>query len=215
MYAVGNTVGSLTKAQKSILLGTLLGDGSLRLAKGKKNALLEVNHGIRQKKYVDWKYQYFHDIVLTPPKMRQGNSGRIAYRFTTRSIPVITVYHNYFYSNGKKVIPPDLVLNPLALAVWFMDDGSYSRNAAYFNTQQFQYSHQKILLNILQQQFGIQSALNSTRLLHSIIYPYLLPEFYYKLGNDPVTTDPKGETCLNFEVGNTPTLINKKHTMVI
>ena len=41
MELMDNTVGSLTEEQKSILIGCLLGDGTMRK---KKNALLEINH---------------------------------------------------------------------------------------------------------------------------------------------------------------------------
>src|SRR5256885_899260 len=43
----GNTVGSLSATQHSVLVGSLLGDGTLRIqGRGtrRKNALLEVNH---------------------------------------------------------------------------------------------------------------------------------------------------------------------------
>ncbi len=43
-----NTVGSLTQLQKSIIIGTILGDGYLRIVKGKKNAILEINHSYSQ-----------------------------------------------------------------------------------------------------------------------------------------------------------------------
>ena len=56
-------MGSLSQAQKSIIIGSLLGDENLRLAKGKLNALFEVNHGVRQKSYVDWKYKYFNGCI--------------------------------------------------------------------------------------------------------------------------------------------------------
>ncbi len=49
-----NTVGSLTENQRSIIIGSLLGDGAMRC---KVNALLEINHSSAQKEYVDWKYQ--------------------------------------------------------------------------------------------------------------------------------------------------------------
>lgn len=45
----GNTVGSLSQVQEEVLIGTLLGDGALRKAKGKQNALLEINHSLKQK----------------------------------------------------------------------------------------------------------------------------------------------------------------------
>ncbi len=38
-----NTVGSLTKFQGSLIVGSLLGDGYLRVVRGRKNAFLEVN----------------------------------------------------------------------------------------------------------------------------------------------------------------------------
>ena len=46
-----NTEGSLTEEQKQILIGVLLGDGSMRK---KTHALLEINHSFKQKDYVDW-----------------------------------------------------------------------------------------------------------------------------------------------------------------
>ena len=199
-------MGSLTSIQHAVLVGSLLGDGSLRKQGSRTNALLEINHSWRAKEYVDWKYHIFQQFVLSPPKRRRGNGQRVAYRFTTRSLPIFTRYHHWFYQSGKKQVPADLRLDSLALAVWFMDDGSASRSACYLNTQQFALSEQRVLQEILQRNFAIVSTLNrdkdyhrlritteSTQELHRLIVPYVLPMFRYKLGNDPVTTDPKGE----------------------
>ncbi len=82
-----NTVGSLTNEQKSILIGTLLGDGFMRK---KKNAYLEINHCYKQKALVDWIFNNFKSYVNTPPKIRRNNGAREAYRFSTRSLPVFT-----------------------------------------------------------------------------------------------------------------------------
>ena len=65
----GNTVGSLTQTQHAILVGSMLGDGTLR-RQGNRQALYEV----------------FRDLVITPPKPRLGNGSRVAYRFTTRRL---------------------------------------------------------------------------------------------------------------------------------
>jgi len=54
---MGNTVGSLTQEQKSIIIGSLLGNGYARIVSGRKNAFLEINHSLSEKDYVDWKYQ--------------------------------------------------------------------------------------------------------------------------------------------------------------
>jgi LAGLIDADG DNA endonuclease family len=126
---VGNTVGSLSELQHSIVIGTLLGDGAMRC---KTNALLEINHSVHQQTYVDWKFGHLAELVSTPPKQRAGNGGRTAYRFVTRSLPELTPYYRLFYSAGRKVAP-EVVLTPQALAVWMMDDGSRSRRALYLN----------------------------------------------------------------------------------
>lgn len=202
-------MGSLNQAQKSILVGSLLGDGTLRLSKGKLNALFEVNHAAAQKNYVDWKYRQLRNLVLTAPKPRTGNGRRIAYRFTTRSLPEFTALYRWFYKDNKKIIPNDLQINPLALATWFMDDGSKSRSSVYLNTQQFNIVDQKKLLGFLKTQlnligclnrdknyFRIRITTNSTLRLKDMIKPYVLPMFYYKLGYDPVTTDPKGKALV-------------------
>jgi hypothetical protein len=183
-------VGSLTEVQHSVIIGTLLGDGAMRC---KTNALLEVNHSAAQASYVDWKYRQLAELVATPPKVRNGNGNRVAYRFVTRSLPILTPYFRLFYETGKKRVP-EVELSPLALAVWFMDDGCRSRNAVYLNTQQFDWPSQRVLLRLLAEQWGIDATLNRDKTYHrvrisvsgtvrlaSVIEPHLLPELRYKL----------------------------------
>lgn len=190
----GNTVGSLSAPQRAILVGSLLGDGTLRRQGTRTNALLEVNHSFAFKDYVDWKYEQFRAYVLTPPQARQGRGARVAYRFTTRSLPIFTHYYEWFYGGGRKRIPHNITLDPLTLAVWFMDDGTKSRSAIYLNTQQCDKPEQQCLQYALLRTFGIRSTLNrdrtyyrlritteSTKALEEIIRPYILPCFHYKL----------------------------------
>jgi len=66
-------VGSLTQEQKSLIIGTILGDGYLRIIPRRKNAFLEVNHSANQRDYVDWKYSILRSIVKSGPKLRKGN----------------------------------------------------------------------------------------------------------------------------------------------
>lgn len=206
MINKGDTVGSLTSIQKEILVGSMLGDGALRKQGTRTNALLEIIHSIKYRKYVDWKWQNFKEFVKTPPKSRHGNGKRIAYRFTTQSLPLFTEYYFKYYSGGKKVVPSDIVLSNLILSVWFMDDGSKSRNTFYLNTQQLDFVSQQTLVGILDRDMGIKSGLNrdkqylririrteSANKFRNLIAPHLLPCFRYKIDNDPVTTDSKDE----------------------
>ncbi len=186
----GNTVGSLTETQRSIIIGCLLGDGAMRC---RANALLEINHGDKQRTYVDWKYQQLANLVGTPPKLRKSNGGRIAYRFTTRSLPELTRFYRLFYQAGRKSIPEELVLTPLSLAVWFMDDGCKSHRALYLNTQQFDLAEQRRLIETLTTQWGVRASLNrdkhylrlriaveSVARFKQIVDPFILPQFAYK-----------------------------------
>lgn len=183
-------MGSLSKEERDIIVGCLLGDGTMRC---KTHALLEINHSIKQQDYVDWKYSKLQRLVLTPPKSRKGNDKRVAYRFVTRSIPELTPYYGRFYQLGKKIIPADIELDPMSVAIWVMDDGSKSYRAMYLNTQNFTIHDQQILIGRLRGQFKIHSTLNKdkqyTRIrisvesvprLYDLVAPYILPMFDYK-----------------------------------
>ena len=183
-------MGSLTDNQRAIIIGSLLGDGSMRC---KTHALLEINHSIHQQGYVDWKYSQLKNLVRTAPKLRRGNGLRIAYRFTTLSLPQLTPIYREFYREGKKIVPR-LELKPLSVAVWFMDDGCKSRTSVYLNTQQFGMASQLALSRMLHRQHNLKTTLNrdktyfrlriaveSIERFKQLVESRMLPGFRYKL----------------------------------
>ncbi len=196
-----NTVGSLTQLQKSVIIGSLLGDGYLRIVPDRKDAFLEVNHSIEAKEYVDWKFNILKDLCISPPKKRKGNGRRIAYRFFTKQHPELSKMYRQFYRKGKKIIPPTLKLDPLVLGIWWMDDGSMcGKSDFYFNTQQFSLTDQKRLLEKIKE-LGLEAKLNrdkkyyrirlllsSVPRLRILLRDILIPSMYYKLGYNPVET---------------------------
>ena len=189
-----NTAGSLTQLQKSFVIGTLLGDGYLRQVKGRQNAFLEVNHSITQKEHVEWKYELLKNLTRSGPKSRRGKGTRVAYRFFTIQHPEFTKTMDLFYKDKKKCIP-DLILDPMILAVWFMDDGSRcSKDNVYLNTQQFSKDDQYKLLKLLKN-LGLDGTLNKDKeyyrirfktssipKLFRIIEKYIIPSMKYKIG---------------------------------
>ena len=183
-------MGSLSEKQKSLIEGCLLGDGYMRC---KTNAHLQITHSINQKDYVDWKYKNLSEFVLTPPKSYKGNGMRIGYRFFTRSLPIFTNYYLRFYKK-QKIVPRDLNLTALALAIWYMDDGSKSGRSCYLNTQKFTSKDQEFLISILRRRFGLQAhrdkdkkyyrlrfPLEDSRKFSKIVGPFILPSMQYKL----------------------------------
>jgi hypothetical protein len=188
-----NTVGSLTQLQKSIVIGSLLGDGYVRRIKGRKNAFLEINHSYKQKDYVDWKYDILRDVVVSGPKARNGNGGRIAYRFYTKQLSELTDLLSVFYQNGRKIIP-DIILDPIILSVWYMDDGSKCGDSSiYLNTQQFDFESQKRIIKMLSK-LGLEARLNKDKKyyrirflksslprLKNLIEKHIVPTMRYKI----------------------------------
>ena len=192
-----DTVGSLTQRERSIVIGSILGDGYLRKLKGRKNAFLEINHSIKAKDYVHWKYENLKRLCKSEPKERVssylGGKEKRALRFYTIQHPELTEIMDGFYRQGKKVIPKNLKLNPLILAVWFMDDGSRSRGNFYLNTQQFSFKDQRYLLYLLRE-LGLRARLNkdkqyyrirflkeSVPKLKELIGPYVIDSLKYKI----------------------------------
>lgn len=188
-----DAVGNLTWEQKSLIVGCILGDGHLRKLEGRKDAFLEINHSLKAKEYIDWKYQILKEICQSSPKKRKIDEKRIGYRFFTREHPQLTKLWLRFYRGKKKVVPKDLQLNGLILAVWLMDDGSFSKGNLYLNTQKFSFKDQRRLLHFLRK-IGIKARMNkdkkyyririkkeSLERLKNLVKPYILPSMAYKL----------------------------------
>ncbi len=188
-----NTVGSLTQLQRSVIIGSILGDGYLRIFPGRKNTLMEFNHSFKQKEYVDWKYSILKNISGSVPKIR-SNGQRIAYRFYSKQLSELTELYKMFYKNGKKIIPKNINLDPIILSAWFMDDGSKCRSVdVYLNTQQFCITDQKKLILALEK-LGLKTALNKDKIyyrlrflkssllkLRGLLKDKIIPSMQYKI----------------------------------
>lgn len=186
--------------QRSIIIGTLLGDGSLIETFSKKNLRLQIDHCDAQKAYVQWKYEQLKSLILTPPTYQVKNRS---WRFRTISHPELTEIGRLFYRNRQKVVPQGLeqLLTPLGLAIWFMDDGAAHPTGALINTQSFKKDECEYLQKILKQSFSITHTnlhkdhngwrlyigARSRQRFIQIVQPFLLPCMMYKL-EDPVET---------------------------
>lgn len=193
-----NTVGSLTSLERDIIIGSILGDGYIRIIPGRSDAFLEINHSFKAKDYVDYKFKSLKRLCKSAPKKRIGNNERVAYRFYAKQDPEISKIYLDFYRNKKKIIPNNLELNSRILAIWYMDDGSRSRDSdIYLNCQQFSLKDQKKLVVALRR-MGIKSRLNKDKKYYririlkesigdfmKIISPYIVDSMRYKLVMTP------------------------------
>ena len=161
----------LTKRQREIIIGKLLGDGHLETSNNGRTYRLKIEHSIKQKEYVDWFYKEFKDWILTKPKKKsQIVNGKLYYKYwvNTLASDSLRFYGQQFYKNKKKVIPKliNRWLTHLSLAVWFMDDGSIkskSHKARIINTQGFEKREVLRLINALSDKFNIQCKLRKQK----------------------------------------------------
>lgn len=193
----------LNKEQREIIIGKLLGDGCLETANNGKTVRLKIEHSLSQKDYVDWIYQKLQNLVETAPKIKiQNIKGKDynKYWFNTLSFGFLRFYYQQFYIDNKKIVPKFIYrwLTPLALAVWFMDDGSIKSkecNGKYFNTQGFDDLSIKRLQEALKKNFQISTTLRKQKegkqiyipskevcKLKKIIEKHVILSMKYKLG---------------------------------
>ncbi len=127
----------LSHAQRQVALGTILGDAWIKLAPRNRHGILAMDHCAAQLPYLIWKLECLKPFAsgkIQPIRKRNQYHGQ------TFSHPEFTELRKLFYSNGKKRFPVEILdqLGPLAVAVWYMDDGSYSsRRAARIGTCAF------------------------------------------------------------------------------
>lgn len=192
----------LNKTQISVLIGSILGDGTLRVGKNAINANLKVEQGLKQKDYVFWKYNVFKEWVTTPPKISTRYDENIvsydkSWWFRTIRHPELTLFHEMFYFNGIKIIPKNIedLIDPLSLAVWVMDDGSLNRNIIDISTYSFRLEEVILLQKALFNKFALESkywkdrdkgyriyfSKRETKKLIQIISTFIIPNLAYKI----------------------------------
>ena len=119
---------------KEIILGSLLGDGSLKVYKPYRNARFSFRHSIAQRQYFDWKVNQLKEIsrdkCIWLQKNDKGYSKLPKVRYQSRALEALTLIYEATYKQGKLQIKRKWLneLTPLSLAVWWMDDGSIISN---------------------------------------------------------------------------------------
>jgi recombination protein RecA len=116
----------LSGFQWEVLLGGLMGDSALSPTRSGHGARLRFGHGARQVAYADWKASLFANIGVS-----RSTNAKGAVFFDLQPLPELAELRQAVYIGGKKVFGHDYLkrLTPLSLAIWYMDDGSFSLRA--------------------------------------------------------------------------------------
>ncbi|RMF79041.1 MAG: recombinase RecA [Chloroflexi bacterium] len=107
---------------EQLLIGSILGDGSLRTG-GEYTAYFREMHAPTQTDYIIWKSDSFGGLSTGVYTEKRGNVG-----FRTTPSTTLAAWKSIFYSEDRryKRFPTHILntLSPLALAVWYQDDGT-------------------------------------------------------------------------------------------
>jgi recombination protein RecA len=115
----------LSDQQIQVILGSLMGDGNLSPnRRNRSGTRFRLGHGAKQAEYLDWKISMLGNIGHS----RTVNAKGAVFADFAPLAELAELHDVVYFGDGKKHLTWDYlkVLTPLALAVWYMDDGSFT-----------------------------------------------------------------------------------------
>jgi recombination protein RecA len=183
----------LSDDQAQLVLGSLLGDGSLRQA-GIHSANFRIGHGHAQKEYAAWKHQ-----VLFPFARALGPVGN-GVGFDTLAFPTLADWRKEAYTaDGSRTVSTGLLekLDARGVAVWYSDDGTYEghyqrwgRGKAVLCNASLRGADRDKVAQLFERlgvgrpkdfPHGFRFTAEQTARLHEMLAPYTHPAVAYKL----------------------------------
>jgi recombination protein RecA len=195
----------LSGFQWEVLLGGLMGDSALSPFRSGHAARLRFGHGARQATYGDWKASLFANLQVS----RSTNAGGAVFH-DVQPLPELAELRQAVYIGGRKVFGHDYLkrLTPLSLAIWYMDDGTFSLRRAKgvqertrdgsgrsdICIEAMEPTTRTRLVDHLADTWGIRPRLirragkavlvfpkDETAKLHALVAPFVHPSMQYKL----------------------------------
>ena len=117
-----------------------------------------------------------------------------------QDVYLVLMKYLLFYNNKVKKIPLNIgeILTSVSLAYWIMSDGGWTGSGIRLFVNSFTKLEVELLINVLNTKFNLHCSIQTgnkskTQFLiyipakdidhiKSLVLPYMLPSFYYKLG---------------------------------
>ena len=191
----------------SVIVGSLLGDGW-----GEKRCVstrFHIHVSQENVEYIMWLHKFFNErgyCSSTKPKIltqiQKGNKVYYSIKIRTWSFRSFNFLYNLFYKDKVKCIPTNIgdFLTPLALAIWFMDDGGKNSSSVLIHTNSFTKKEVEMLQKVLFQKYHRRTTTRKKRskdpdrgyiidilkkdlpLFASLVKPHMIQSMHYKLG---------------------------------
>lgn len=155
----------LSETARAVILGAILGDGSLKIQTKYSNAGFQIRHSETQKDYLLWKAEMLKEIATDSSvsvQVPDGYSKNRKWRFVSKRLPSLTELHTVTHSHNRLRIRRSWLntLTPLSLAVWWCDDGSlisYGGRKGVFCTDGFDEASVRILARYFEVVWNIRT----------------------------------------------------------
>lgn len=191
----------------SLIVGSTLGDSHLEKRNKGIGTRVIFEQSNKNVEYLMWFHQYLSSRGYCRKEKpvlhkRIKEHGQIFYHYRINSYRYTSfnwIREMFYLENGRKIIPMEIkeYLTPLALAIWFMDDGSKLGTGARIATNGYELSELESIIIILKEKYNLDAryhkgAINkghtiyipskSMKLFSSLVKPHMLPSMLYKLG---------------------------------
>ena len=195
----------------SIIVGSVLGDSHLEKRSRGVGTRIIFEQSNKNVEYLMWFHSYFSCRGYCNPekpklhkRIKQKEEIFFHYRINTYTFSSFNWIHDMFYTllEGKyvKIIPSNIekYLTPLALAIWFSDDGAKLGKGAKISTNCFKPNEILHICDILHKKYNITCSVHSGGVnkghtlyiftksmptFSKLIKPFMLPSLHYKLGD--------------------------------
>lgn len=164
---------------RELILGSILGDGSLKKQKKYKNVRFQERHSVEQIDYFNWKVEQLKELCSNKAVHLQkpdGYSKKSKLKLQTLTWPWLTDLHNECYNKHNNLNFRGEWLNtltPFSLMVWWCDDGSLigeGSRKGRMHTEGFNYEDVVLLQNYLRTKWNINSNVGKVKLKNNVYY---------------------------------------------
>lgn len=153
---------NITNRQLEILTGTLLGDSSLKLAKGSRNPSFSCEHGHKQSEYCYNKFKEFESLGAKFFEFKRKTiDERTGIYYKSAVIRIgsktnfLELYNNLYINKTKRIIGEFLKnFTELSLAYLFMDDGSKTPGGYTIALMSFPIDDLELFRSFCEKNFG-------------------------------------------------------------
>ena len=148
----------MSEEAKQVILGTLLGDGSLKKYKGYAYPRLVIRHSARERKYLEWKASFLMrelgGRIMEVQDFTSKSPDKAVY-VSSASSKLVEIFQLTSRGVRRKWLNQ---LRPLGLCVWWLDDGSLvgNRKQAVFCTDSFSLREVKVAKRYFEKVWGLR-----------------------------------------------------------